>query len=356
MPAARRGRTGAAMAAAALVLLALIPAAARAGAHRYAPPGNAIFTGVSDTGRKQDYFDFAEAAGQHVPVVQSFETWGRWSEDARQIWKRTETRGMLSISTAPCYGCEEVISPRQIRRGRGDRYLLKLNRKLTEWDRPTYIRLLPEMNGHWNPYAAFNEDGSARDAAHRTAQFRKAWRRSVLIVRGGPRRLINRRLRRAGMPPIRRGAHPPGRLPRPKVAFLWVPQTAGSPDLTANSPRAYWPGAQYVDWIGADTYGKFPNFTALDDFYDDFKGKPFVIGEWAPWDVDDPAFTKQLFRWMEHRRRAKMMVYFQGFGDPNPFQIQHYPASESMMRRQMRNPRYIDRAGDTHKPDGDAAG
>ena len=76
MPAARRGRTGAAMAAAALVLLALIPAAASAGAHRYAPPGNAIFTGVSDTGRKQDYFDFAEAAGQHVPVMQSFETWG----------------------------------------------------------------------------------------------------------------------------------------------------------------------------------------------------------------------------------------------------------------------------------------
>jgi hypothetical protein len=349
--AGRSGAPAAMAAVAVVVLLALLPAAA--GGARYAPPGDRIFTGVSDTGRKQDYFDFAAQANQHIPVMQSFETWGTWSEDARQAWKRTETRGMLSISTSPCYLCKEVISPREIRRGGGDGYLLTLNRELADWDRPTYIRLLPEMNGHWNPYAAFNQDGSTRGADHRTSQFRKAWQRSVLIVRGGPRKLIDRRLRRLGMPPIRAAAHPPGLLPSPQVGFLWVPQTAGSPDIPKNEPRAYWPGAKYVDWVGADIYGKFPNFTGLDGFYDAYKRKPFVIGEWSPWDYDNPSYTEQLFHWVEHHRRAKMMVYFQGFGDPNPFQIQGYPASAEMMRKQMRNPRYIDRAGDTHKPSGD---
>jgi hypothetical protein len=342
-------RTGAPLAAAVLALLA----SGASAAERYAPPGNRIFTGVSDTGRKQDYFDFAAQANQHVPVMQSFEVWGRWSKDARQLWKRTETRGMLSISTSPCYECKEVISPRQIRRGRGDGYLLKLNRELGDWDRPTYIRLLPEMNGYWNPYAAFDSDGDSRGPDHRTSQFRKAWQRAVLIVRGGKLKRINRKLRHIGMPPVRRKAHPPKKLATPPVAFLWVPQTAGSPNTAANAPRKYWPGAKYVDWVGADIYGKFPNFTGLEGFYDDFKRKPFVIGEWAPWDVDDPGFTEALFHWVEHHRRARMMIYFQGFGDPNPFQIQAYPKSAEMMRKQMRNPRYIDRAGDTHKPAGD---
>lgn len=344
-------RLAAAVGIAAALVLLLAPTDARA--ERYPPPGDGIFTGVSDTGQKGDYFAFAEAAGQHLPVLQSFETWGTWSEEARQRWKRTETRGMLSISTSPCYECEEVISPRQIRRGQGDGYLLELNERLAEWDRPTYIRLLPEMNGHWNPYAAFSSDGSARDAAHRTPQFRKAWQRSVLIIRGGPRTLINRRLQRNGMPPIRAAAGAPGRLGEPKVSFLWVPQTHGSPRIEANAPAAYWPGAKYVDWIGADIYGQFPNFSGLNGFYDAYKRKPFVIGEWSPWDYDNPVFTKSLFRWVESHDRAKMMVYFQGFGDPNPFQIEAYPESERVMRRQMRGDRYLDRAGDTNKPEGD---
>ena len=144
-----------------------------------------LYMGVSDGGSKTDYFHFAKAAGQHIPVMQAFETWNSWSQEAIKRWKRTETRGMLSLSTTGCYGCGGVISPRGIRKGEGDRYLLTVNRKLAEWGRPTYIRLLPEMNGHWNPYSAFNEDGSSRGKSHKTAQFRKAWKRSVIIIKGG---------------------------------------------------------------------------------------------------------------------------------------------------------------------------
>lgn len=154
------------------------------------------------------------------------------------------------------------------------------------------------MNGHWNPYAAFDADGAGRGRDHTTKQFRKAWRRAVLIVEGGKRKAINRKLRRQGTPNIRfkgRGCDP-RRLPKAKASFLWVPQTHGSPRTRSNRPKEYFPGWRYVDWVGADIYGKFPNFEGLNKFYGNYDKRPFLIGEWSPWDSDDPAFTKRLHR------------------------------------------------------------
>jgi hypothetical protein len=350
----RSGRAGAALLLA-LAVVALTPAAASAGG-AYPPHGKDLYMGISDGGSKQDYFRFAKAAGQHIPVMQAFETWNAWSQDSVKRWKRTESRGMLSLSTAACYGCRGVISPRAIRRGEGDRYLLTVNRKLAEWGRPTYIRLLPEMNGHWNPYAAFDEDGSRRGKSHQTAQFRKAWKRSVIIIEGGRLKTINRRLKKNRMPPLKTGRKgkdgPPKHLPEPKVSFLWVPQTAGSPNIRGNGPKAYWPGAKYVDWVGADIYGKYPNFSGLNGFYKHYRKKPFVIGEWGPWDVDNPAFTRHLFRWVEKHNRAKMAIYYQGFGPGNPYQIRHYPASKKAMRRELKGRRWVSRAPDSRRPGG----
>ncbi len=322
---------------AAIAVLATL--AAPASAREYMPPKNHIFEGVSDLGNKSAYFDFTDAIDRHVPVMQAFTAWGQPLKDYKQRWKRTETRGMLSISTSPCYECGETISPRAIATGKGDGYLVRLNKFLSEWGRPTYIRLLPEMNGHWNPYSAFNADGSGRGHKHKTSWFRRAWRRTVLIVRGGPRGRVNHKLLRQGLPRIK-ARHTPKHLHRAPVAFIWCPQTAGSPDLRKNRPAVYWPGSRFVDWVSADIYGKYPNFAGLERFYKSRKNFPFVIGEWSPWDADNPTFVNQLHEWAESHNRVHMLVYFQGFGKGNPFLIQHYPASEEALRKQVDNKRY----------------
>ena len=337
----------------AVLIAALFSALFASGAHArpYAPAKGKIYAGVSDMGSKQDYFAFTEAVGRHVPVLQAFEPWGGPLKEAKQRWKRTETRGMLSLSTSPCYECDEVISPRAIAKGRGDGYLIRLARFLGDWGRPTYVRLLPEMNGYWNPYAAYNADGSSRGATHKTKQFRRAWRRTVLIVSGGKRGRINRKLLKRGLPRIkrkRRGG--PKFLKRTKASFLWVPQTHGSPRIKRNRPGAYWPGRRYVDWVGADIYGKFPNFDGLERFYRKRKNFPFMIGEWSPWDSDNPGFVNRLHEWAESHKRTKMLVYFQGFGDNNPFMIQRYPASESALRGQLNNRRYARFAPHSERP------
>ncbi len=69
------------------------------------------------------------------------------------------------------------------------------------------------------------------------------------------------------------------------VIFLWNPghYTVGNP----NDPHSYYPGNEYVDWIGIDSYQRSQTETFHNDFntfYSDFTanqygGKPLMVGE-----------------------------------------------------------------------------
>ena len=160
---------------------ALSLATATAAAQPYAPRDGRAFHGVSDTGYASDLFAFSDQVGAHPALLQDFFHWRvPLTTGALYRWGATDTRGVLSLSTAPGDG-GEVITPRQIARGRDDRYVLRLARTIEETGQTVYIRLMAEMNGHWNPYSAFNADGSSRDRAHSTHWFRKAWRRFALL-------------------------------------------------------------------------------------------------------------------------------------------------------------------------------
>lgn len=196
---------------------------------------------------------------------------------------------------------------------------------------------MAEMDGYWNPYCAFGPDGRSRGASHSTAEFRRAWRRSVTIVRGGPLAAVDRRLAALGLPPVH-GAG--GDLPRPRVAFLWVPQVAGAPDTAANAPRAYWPGRRWVDWVGTDFYSRYPNFAGLERFYRAYGTLPFAFGEWAIWGRDDPAFVRGFLGWVGRHPRVRMILYNQGNNPVGPFRLSRYPASAGALRAGLRGRRF----------------
>ncbi len=341
MPVSRQNASAVAVALAAIASLGIL--AELAAAKSYAPKGDRSYFGISDSGEVAQFDEFSLHVDDHPAVLQTFHVWGTHPWRALGRWAQTQTRGMLSISTTDDYSGEEIISPRQIAKGRGDDYPLMLARRFAAEKETVYIRLLPEMNGHWNPYCAYSSDGSYRGGDHSTKWFRQAWRRFALIVRGGPRRAINHKLKKLGLPKIMRAKTAgdyeqldiPQRLPRPRVALQWVPQTHGSPNIGANLPGAYWPGGRYVDWVGADMYAKFPNFVGLNRFYRDFRHKPFLIGEWSPWDYDSPAFVSRLFGWARRHERARLLVYYQAFGEANPHHIENYPASMAVVEREL---------------------
>jgi hypothetical protein len=243
---------------------------------------------------------------------------------------------MLHVATTDDAG-REVITPGAIARGGGDGYLVGLNRVIAQAGVPVYVRLMAEMDGYWNVYSAYGADGRSRGRDHSTAAFRQAWRRAVLIVRGGPVAAVDARLRALRMPPVQ---VPAAGLTRVPVAFLWVPQVAGAPDTAANAPRAYWPGGAYVDWVGTDFYAKFPNFTGLERFYREFAGKPFVFGEWALWGRDDAAFVHRFFGWIRSHPRVRMVVYNQGNNPVGPFRLERYPAATRALRHELSSGRF----------------
>lgn len=361
---ARALRIGAILAAVAAV------AAAAAGAKPYTAPHKKVLVGVTG-GRSVD--GYVKAAGKRPAVFQFYVAWG---DRFGYAYRRAGQAGaglMLHLSTYDGPGTRERITPRAIALGRGDRYLFALGRDFTAYRHPLYLRLFSEMNNAANPYSAFHHDGSARGSGHAQVWFRQAWRRIYLIVKGGRVATINARLRALGMPHMRplhtrarvavaaqgprRGMvmQSPARvvrwLPRPKVAVQWVPMTAGSPDIAANRPGGYWPGAAYVDWVGTDFYSRFPNFSGLDRFAASrrYAGKPFVFGEWAMWGGDDPSFMRRFFAWVADHRRVRMLAYNQGNHATSRFRLYRYPKAASVMRKALRSPLYTGRPTGTRR-------
>lgn len=322
----------------------------------FSPGKNRAFHGVSDTGRVQDFRKFRRQVRAHPATLQMFFHWGvpLKSSGALHRWWKTNTRGVLSLSTAPGGG-EEVITPAQIANGRGDHYILRLKETIANARQTVYIRLMPEMNGHWNPYSGFNADGTRRKGKSPWA-FKRAWRRFTLIIRGRKRNVINKQLRRHGMPRIYRAKPPvapvykrrdvPRILKRPRVSLMWVPQTFGSPNVPGNQPRNYFPGRKYVNWVGADIYSKYATpgvWRALNRFYRDrrWRRKTFVIGEYSPYDNDHSgAFVRKLFSWERKRRRVKMLLYYRSVTHGNPFNLQYYPGAKRSLRRRLNSNHY----------------
>jgi hypothetical protein len=325
-----------------LAALALLVPASVASADPFLPPAGHSYAGVTGG---YEAASFERQTASHPSVFQFF---GGWNQTTNYMFSGAQTaRSRLMIHLSTVRGTTEQVTPKGIATGRGDDYLLKLGQRIADYGGVTYIRLMAEMDGHWNAYCAFTASGRSKGPDYSTAMFRQAWRRTVVILRGGPLATVNAKLRNLHMPPVDTGGRD---LPKPQVAFMWVPQVAGAPDTAANSPRAYWPGSAYVDWVGTDFYSKFPNWSGLERFYGDrtWSNKPFVFGEWALWGSDDPSFVHRLFAWSRSHSRVRMLMYNQGKLANGPFRLVHYPRSRAALTAELRAPRFAQFAPELH--------
>jgi hypothetical protein len=311
-------------------LLFAAAAPGSASARGYLPAPGTLFQGEAGLPASS----YERAVGKHPAVYEEFSAWGEYLPAIFKNAADAQARLMIHITTAS--GTRELITPQGIADGQGDAWLTSLGRAIAASGRVVYIRLMAEMDGYWNPYSAFNANGSSRGSAHSTAAFKRAWKRVALILRGGSLPKLDAELAQLGMPRL----HASGDLPRGKVAMLWVPQVAGAPSIAANQPRAYWPGGQWVDWIGTDFYSKFPNFPGLNSFYDSFPGEPFMFGEWALWGADNPGFVDQLFGWIGSHPRTRMLIYNQGIRTDGPFRLSRYPHAAASLRRHLAGARF----------------
>jgi hypothetical protein len=303
----------------------LLAGAGTAAASAFLPPPGKVFQGVAG----QPIGAYEAATGKHPAVYQEFLAWGQYVPGIVADAMHARSRLMIMISTQS--GSREMITPKGIAQGQGDRWLISLQNSIASSGLVTYVRLMAEMDGYWNAYSAYNANGTPRSAAHSSAWYKQAWRRVTLIMRGGSLAHIDAVLRRLGLPPLRTS----GDLPGANVAMLWVPQVApGDPDVPGNQPSDYWPGGAWVDWVGTDFYSFAQNFSGLNAFYNAYPGFPFVFGEFAVGETaDDPGFINSVFGWAESRPRVRMMIYNMGVNPVGPFRLYRYPRTSRALRR-----------------------
>ena len=64
--------------------------------------------------------------------------------------------------------------------------------------------------------------------------------------------------------------------PVPNISFIWDPSIRADGYDTPDTPWAYYPGGQYVDWVGFDGYSKLPNNIPPAETFDQIFGTPIA--------------------------------------------------------------------------------
>ena len=231
------------------------------------------------------------------------------------------------------------LAPAYIASGAEDTRYVTLGRALNEAGENVWVRILPEMNGTWNAWCAFDQSDRSRGPKYATRELVRAFRRIALILRGGPVGAINGKLRAAGLAPLQAAADI-GRSGR--VGIVWNPQGHGTPFIAANGPAAYWPGPAYVDIVADDLYSDSaePSWQGMDTLY--AYPKPFLVAEWGLKGDDNTRFASRMFQWVAAHPRTIGLVYFdKGWsGGSDIFRLRAKPHSLAVYRHAIRSPRF----------------
>jgi hypothetical protein len=292
------------------------------------PPPGRLFLGVVGP----DPADFDTLTGKHHVLHVMF---AEWRGDVGGLVRKEHDGGRLPVLSLP-----SSVAPADIARGAEDARYMTLSRALNEKGEDVWVRILPEMNGAWNPWCAFDESGRSRGPKYATPQFVQAFRRVAVILRGGSAASIDAKLRAAGEVPLRAGGSvdPSGR-----VAIIWNPQGHGTPYTDANGPAAYWPGRAYVDIVADDLYSDSgePSWQGMDTLY--AYRLPFLVAEWGLKGDDNVAFARRMFAWIPPHPRTIGLVYFnKGWsGGSAIFELGSKPRSLGVYRQAIRSPRFL---------------
>jgi hypothetical protein len=248
---------------------------------------------------------FRDQTNQATDVNLDFISWGVHKQTyLDNTLEAAKPIPAISFGTVNKYG-NEAITPAGLAKGKGDRVLIDLAQALDRFGSFAYIRPYAEMNGYWNPYSAYNSNGTYRGRAHSTKKLRMAF--------------LDRT----------------NDLPENDVKVIWNPQGFGSPDIKANSAAAYYPGDNYVDVVANDLYdyGRGVEWEANLDLYRAHPDKPYAIGEWGLGPgIDHPDFVQKMASFVSSHSRVETIVYYRS-QTGSTFDLSSKPKSRAAYKR-----------------------
>jgi hypothetical protein len=284
-------------------------------------PEKGVYTGAyMDFGDNEDDVsletieDFEQMVGKHQAIIASSSYWGEQSfptANLNVIWRHGSLPLLFWSPWDRPYEQNrgpDRFSLKDIIAGKWDDYIDKWGDAAREFGHPLIVVFGVEMNGDWFPWSGTYYGGDKWDAQRKNwigpEVFRDAFRHVVDRVRA-------------------RGAR--------NVQWMFHTNNYSYPLDTWNFAPSYYPGSDYVDWLGLSMYGQQfkdepnPDIPSLLDWpYKELCGldpnKPIMIAEWAtgdfPFDPDvhglmKPGWIKQgleLFR--TRYPRLKAAVYW----------------------------------------------
>jgi hypothetical protein len=274
---------------------------------------------------------FDRLTGQRSSTRLYFPSWGQG-----QAWERRDPSFLNEFGRRPMIALTmskagtPYLTPRQVARGRGDAHLVGIARTAARSGKKLFIRPYPEMNGSWNSYCAYNPDGSRRGRAYSQTWFKRAFRRTYIIMHGGTAQEMSAKLRAIGLPGVNRAV--PAN-PYPNMTVIWNPQGQGNPNIRGNRPQAYWPGRRYVDMVANDLYTRtgIMSWANNEALYRAHPNKPYAIAEWGV-GIDAPAAVRRMARFARTHSRVRLLVYFNGTPG-SPWNLRTKPSSRAAYRR-----------------------
>jgi beta-mannanase len=201
-----------------------------------------------------------------VAIIQWFQQWRSGEVRVRRDWLDTVHRAgavpmivwepwerPLNGYASPSQASASVAA---IASGRYDAYIRGWARALAQYRRPVLIKFMHEMNGSWYPWSIGVNGNTA-------AGYVRAWRH------------VHDLFRAAGAT---------------NVAWVWSLNTELGFDRPPAPPASYYPGPQYVDWVGVSgmnwgTTQTWSRWLSADTiFRDDYHrlrafGRPLMISE-----------------------------------------------------------------------------
>ena len=251
---------------------------------------------------------FRTQTGQDSQVRQIFLGWGQgstWGARFDDLFATLKPVPMIHLGTDAGPTQREAITPAGIATGRGDAYLIALNRAISAYGGQLYVRVMAEMNNPRNLYAPTRRNGTSKGPSHAPTAYRQAFRRVSLILHGGTE--VDAALRRLGMPPVGRELAVNA---APQLTVIWNP-LAGLDSGSAKPAQEFYPGDAFVDMVGNDIFATrmgVGSHGANEALYRAHPGKPYALPEWGL-SVDDPGFVKRVCRFLKTRPRTRLAAY-----------------------------------------------
>ncbi len=199
--------------------------------------------------------------------------------------------------------------------GGSDAVIKAAARNLASLGKPVFLRWAWEMNGNWYPWGGPNNDNNAQG-------YVTCWRRLHKIFAA-------------------QGAH--------NVAWVWSINWNNRPPSTANRFQAYYPGDDYVDWVGISGYDlnhESPQ-TLYDPLYNAYaKQKPVFVTEIGAADfggVTQGDFIRKFATYVAQRPAIGAVTWFDTDTHQNApynWRIDANPDSLSAFKTMAASPRF----------------